>query len=66
MGVRMALIAGGSVHALVKEASRQTGVVYVNLFKEKEDDPFAHDPKRFRSTDGLHPGDDGYALWATY
>jgi lysophospholipase L1-like esterase len=52
-----------TLHALVREAAQQSGADYVNLFKEKADDPFARDPERLHAADRLHPSDDGYALW---
>ncbi len=52
-----------TLHSIVKEAAAQSGAVYVNLFQEKEDDPFIREPERLHAADGLHPSDDGYALW---
>jgi lysophospholipase L1-like esterase len=52
-----------TLHAIVKETAQQSGAVYVNLFQEKADDPFVQDPERLYAVDGLHPSDDGYALW---
>ena len=43
--------------------SREKGVEYVDLFREKEEDPFLDDPKRYFAVDLLHPGSDGYGLW---
>jgi lysophospholipase L1-like esterase len=37
------------------------GAVYVDLFTAA--DPFASDPKRYYSPDGLHLSDDGYGFW---
>lgn len=51
------------LHAAVREAAAQTGAIYVNLYKERADDPFAREPKRFNAEDGLHPSDAGYRLW---
>lgn len=52
-----------SLHASVREVARETGAVYVNLYKDRENDPFAKEPKRFNAEDGLHPSDAGYRLW---
>ncbi len=52
-----------SLHAVVEEAARATGAVYVDLYKDRADDPFALEPERFHARDGLHPSDDGYRLW---
>lgn len=43
--------------------SEEMGIVYVDLFAEKEDDVFQKDPGRYHSKDGLHPSDDGYGVW---
>lgn len=50
------------LHTLVQEAAARQGMVYVNLFKEKRDDPFAQQ-KALNARDGLHPSDAGYRLW---
>jgi lysophospholipase L1-like esterase len=51
------------LHAMVREAAASQGALYVNLFKEKEDDPFARRPDELNAKDGLHPSDAGYRLW---
>ena len=38
------------------------GAVYVNLFKERAEDPFVQEPG-LHARDGLHPSDLGYAVW---
>ena len=43
--------------------SREKGVEYVDLFREKAEDPFLDDPKRYFAVDLLHPGSDGYGVW---
>lgn len=50
------------MHTLVREAATRQGVAYVNLFKDKADDPFAQQ-KALNARDGLHPSDAGYQLW---
>ena len=52
-----------TLHGLVREAASNAAAVYVNLFNECANDPFVRQPERVHSTDGLHPGEDGYALW---
>jgi lysophospholipase L1-like esterase len=52
-----------SLHTTVREVAAQTGAVYVNLYKDRADDPFAQEPKRYNAEDGLHPSDAGYRLW---
>jgi lysophospholipase L1-like esterase len=51
-----------TLHALVREAAQRHGAVYINLFKEAADDPFAKQPG-LHAVDGLHPSDAGYRLW---
>ena len=51
------------LHAAVREAATRHGAVYVNLFKEKANDPFAQRPKELNAADGLHPSDAGYRVW---
>lgn len=50
------------LHDGVQTAARRRGAVYVNLFKEREDDPFAQQPS-LNASDGLHPSDAGYRVW---
>ena len=50
------------LHRLVKEAAGRIGADYVNLFHEREDDPFVRDPQ-LNARDGLHPSDAGYKVW---
>lgn len=50
------------LHALVRDAAARHGQTYINLFKERDADPFARDPA-LNARDGLHPSDAGYALW---
>jgi lysophospholipase L1-like esterase len=52
-----------SLHASVREVAHETGAVYVNLYKDRANDPFALEPERFNAADGLHPNDAGYRLW---
>lgn len=49
-------------HAQVRQAVTGLPVTYVNLFEEREDDPFVQRPG-LHAADGLHPSDAGYALW---
>ena len=51
------------LHRIVAKVARATGARYVDLFKERDDDPFALQPERLNAVDGLHPNDAGYALW---
>lgn len=49
--------------SLFLRVSRQLHVEYVDLFKEKRDDPFLEDPDKTFARDFLHPGSSGYGLW---
>ena len=51
------------LHGFVRQAAADNGAMYVNLFKEKADDPFAQRPDELNARDGLHPSDAGYRLW---
>lgn len=41
----------------------ETGMEYVDLFRELNDDPMAQEPDTYLAFDGLHPSSAGYALW---
>lgn len=51
------------LHGFVRQVATDNGALYVNLFKEKQDDPFAQRPDELNARDGLHPSDAGYQLW---
>jgi len=51
------------LHAMVREAASATGASYVNLYRDRDDDPFAQQPDRMNAADGLHPSDEGYVFW---
>ncbi len=51
-----------ALHRIVQHAAARTGAVYVNLFHERDDDPFVANPG-LNASDGLHPSDAGYAVW---
>ena len=50
------------LHAHVRASAAQAGAVYVNLFEERENDPFARQ-RDLNAQDGLHPSDAGYRVW---
>lgn len=52
-----------TLHRLVQQAAADNGALYVNLYKEKSQDPFAQRPDELNAADGLHPSDAGYSLW---
>lgn len=51
------------VRSVFMKVSQKLRVEYVDLFKEKKEDPFLTDPEKFYAVDFLHPGSEGYRLW---
>ena len=51
------------VRKLLMEIAEAEGVLYVDLFMERSDDPFIAEPERYNAADFLHPGSEGYRLW---
>lgn len=41
----------------------EKGVHYVDLYRERDDDPFEQDPKRYYAADYFHPSSEGYGVW---
>ena len=52
-----------ALHQLVRQAATDNGALYVNLYKEKAEDPFAQRSDELNAKDGLHPSDAGYRVW---
>lgn len=52
-----------TLHALVRAAAARHGAAYVNLYRERDEDPFVTHAERLNASDGFHPSDAGYALW---
>jgi lysophospholipase L1-like esterase len=50
------------LHAAVAASALRHGAVYVRLFEERENDPFARQ-RALNASDGLHPSDAGYRVW---
>jgi lysophospholipase L1-like esterase len=50
------------LHRHVAQAATRTGAIYVNMFRERADDPFVATPS-LNAVDGLHPSDSGYVVW---
>lgn len=50
------------LHAAVAASAERHGAVYVRLFEERENDPFAQ-TRTLNASDGLHPSDAGYRVW---
>jgi lysophospholipase L1-like esterase len=51
-----------AMHRIVEEEAERRGALYVSLFQERADDPFAQRPE-LNAADGLHPSDAGYRVW---
>ncbi len=51
-----------ALHGYVASSAARSGLVYVNLFRERSSDPFVADPS-LNASDGLHPSDAGYRNW---
>lgn len=52
-----------ALHGFVRQAAHDHGAIYVGLYKDKPNDPFAQRPDELNARDGLHPSDAGYQLW---
>lgn len=50
------------LHDVVRDVAGRQGATYVNLFRERDDDPFVQRPG-LHAADGLHPSDTGYLQW---
>jgi lysophospholipase L1-like esterase len=51
------------VRAIFMAVSRREKIEYIDLFKERDKDPFLRDSATFYAADTLHPGSEGYRLW---
>ena len=52
-----------SLHAMAREVAQADQAIYVDLYRERQADPFAQQPERMNASDHLHPSDAGYAHW---
>lgn len=50
------------MHRFVHDSAAAHGAAYVNLFHERDDDPFVLRPE-LNASDGLHPSDARYRVW---
>lgn len=46
-----------------EEIAKRQHVAYVDLYKNREDEPFNRDIPRYYASDLFHPSGDGYGLW---
>lgn len=51
------------VRDIFMRASKEVGVTYVDLYREKRSDPFFFEPYRYHAIDLFHPSSEGYGLW---
>ncbi len=51
------------IHAVVQRVTAETGVIFVDLFRDPGTEPFVREPRRYYCADGLHPSGEGYAIW---
>jgi lysophospholipase L1-like esterase len=51
-----------ALHDFVADSATRSGFIYVDLFRERANDPFVADPS-LNASDGLHPSDAGYRNW---
>jgi len=51
-----------ALHDYMATSAARSGFVYVNLFRERSNDPFVAD-RSLNASDGLHPSDSGYRNW---
>lgn len=51
------------VRKIFQATALQKGVQYVDLFVPQVDDVFAGNPRRYYTSDLLHPSADGYGVW---
>jgi len=49
--------------AFFMDISRELGIQYVDMFREKGDELFLGDPDRYYTPDYLHPSSEGYRVW---
>ena len=47
---------------IARSTAQAYGAVFVGLFHEESEDPFAEAPELFYAADGLHPSEQGYAV----
>jgi lysophospholipase L1-like esterase len=51
------------IRSIFLNKSDKHQVPYVDLFLERDEDPFALNPSKFYAKDMFHPSGEGYALW---
>ena len=46
-----------------RRAAQQAGAIYIDLFRERKQDPVKKEPRRYVAKDWFHPSGAGYGLW---
>lgn len=54
------------VRELFMHINAEQGTHYVDLFRDKANDPYAQNPKKYYSPDFFHPSADGYGDWYAF
>ncbi len=52
-----------AVREIFLRVAREVAITYVDLYLEKENDPFFLEPYRYHAQDLFHPSSEGYGLW---
>ncbi len=52
-----------AVRKIFQDSAEKHGALYIDLYREREDDLFLTDIPRFYGNDLLHPSGDGYKYW---
>jgi len=53
------------VREIFIRVAEEHGVPYADLFRERKDDPFAQNPRKYYAADMFHPNGEGYEDWYT-
>lgn len=54
------------VRDIFMAAAQERDIYYSDIFRERNNDPFAQDPFQYYAVDLFHPSDVGYADWFTF
>lgn len=52
-------------HVKLREITTKHGGIYVDLFDERDSDPFVREPEVYLAPDYFHPSSRGYEYWFT-
>lgn len=54
------------VRRIFQRITKEYGVHYVDLYRARSEDPYAHDPEKYYAPDFFHPSAEGYGDWYTF